>query len=349
MVKKILHVLYNDKFINPFIDFIKDNQIEGEHIFLYFGGSSKEDFPYAKYKNVYVFDYEKSRLDRVKYSLKFFHQADQIILHSLINPYLVRFLYLQPWLLKKCYWVMWGADLYYHTMAEKNEIYYIREKWRKKVIGNMAGLITYIKGDYELAKQWYGVKGKYYECFMYPSNLYKEYNVKENEHEEINILLGNSADPTNNHIEMLKNLEQYKDENIKIWVPLSYGDQEHAKNVIKKGNEIFGEKFQPLTTFMPFNEYLEFLGKIDIAIFAHKRQQAMGNTITLLGLGKKVYLDSTTVQWDFFDKHKVEVFNINEIELKKLSIPSKHKNQEKIEQLFSKESLISGLKEIFDV
>ena len=45
---------------------------------------------------------------------------------------------------------------------------------------------------------------------------------------------------------------------------------------------------------MPFNQYLEFLGKIDIAIFNHRRQQGFGNAITLLGLGKKVYLNSVS-------------------------------------------------------
>lgn len=41
---------------------------------------------------------------------------------------------------------------------------------------------------------------------------------------------------------------------------------------------------------MPFEEYLGLLAKIDIAILNHKRQQAMGNITTLLGLGKKYIL-----------------------------------------------------------
>jgi len=34
---------------------------------------------------------------------------------------------------------------------------------------------------------------------------------------------------------------------------------------------------------MPLDEYLNLLAKIDIAIFNHKRKQAMGNITTLLG------------------------------------------------------------------
>ena len=41
---------------------------------------------------------------------------------------------------------------------------------------------------------------------------------------------------------------------------------------------------------LPLSDYLKILGKIDIAIFNHERQQAVGNITSLLGLGKKVYI-----------------------------------------------------------
>jgi hypothetical protein len=207
----------------------------------------------------------------------------------------------------------------------------------------MGHLATYIKGDYELAQQWYGASGKYHECFMYPSNLYQEYNIKQKKHTTINILVGNSADPTNNHLKIFDKLVKYKDEDISIYVPLSYGNQEHAKEVISKGKTMFGDKFIPLTELMPFEKYFEFLGEVDIAIFAHKRQQAFGNTVTLLGLDKKVFLDSSTVQWDFFNKHDIKVFDIKSISLENI----KTVNKEKIKNIFSKENLIIHIEKIF--
>jgi hypothetical protein len=147
---------------------------------------------------------------------------------------------------------------------------------------------------------------------------------------------------------VFKKLKQYKDENIKIFVPLSYGNQQYAEEVIAKGQEIFGNKFIPFIDFMPFEAYLEFLSDIDIAVFAHKRQQAMGNTITLLGLGKKVYLDSKTVQFDFFKKHDVEIFDVNDVDLQILTQKKASENKEKIKYLFSKEVLLDGLQRIFN-
>ena len=81
--------------------------------------------------------------------------------------------------------------------------------------------------------------------------------------------------------------------------------------MIIKGKELFGKKFIPLTEFMPFEKYLEFLGSIDIAIFLHKRQQAMGNIITLIGLGKKVYLRDDISTWNSLNEINLKVFSFN--------------------------------------
>lgn len=60
---------------------------------------------------------------------------------------------------------------------------------------------------------------------------------------------------------------------------------------------------------MPFEDYLNLLSKVDVAIFNHKRQQGMGNTITLLGMGKKVYIRSDITTWNFCEEHGLKVFD----------------------------------------
>ena len=101
--------------------------------------------------------------------------------------------------------------------------------------------------------QWYGVSGKWHECFMYPSNLYRELPVHDSPHDGLNILLGNSADPSNNHKEVLDKLRSYATENIRIYCPLSYGDRKYAQIVSDYGRLMFGEKFLALRDFMPFD------------------------------------------------------------------------------------------------
>ena len=58
-------------------------------------------------------------------------------------------------------------------------------------------------------------------------------------------------------------------------------------------------------------------------MFNHNRQQAMGNTITLLGLGKKVYMRRGVAQWSFFESHKIKVFDIVNFDLQVLDANEK--------------------------
>lgn len=335
----ILHLTRKEKFTKPFIDFIKENFDISEHFFLLVGGQNKKEFYIEDDSYIKTISNKK---DFLKYFIEFnkkMYKADKIIIHGLSQPYNIYYLFLNPWLLKKCYWAMWGGDFYFPE----------KQSWiKKQVIKKMGHFITYIKGDYESAQKWYGAKGEYHECFMYPSNLYKKYDIKPKKHTTINIQLGNSADPSNNHIDILKQLVKYKDENIQLFIPLSYGNEEYAKEVIAYGKEFFGSKFIPLTDFIPFEKYLQFLGEIDIAIFAHKRQQAMGNIITLLGLGKKVYMRNDITPWQLFKDIGVKVFDVENIEIDLITEEERLDNQKKIKEYFSEENYHKQLENLFE-
>ncbi|MBC8303659.1 MAG: TDP-N-acetylfucosamine:lipid II N-acetylfucosaminyltransferase [Pelagibacterales bacterium] len=279
---------------------------------------------------------KKHELVKLSYLL---NTHNKIILHGLFLSSLITSLFFQPWLLKKCYWVMWGGDFYFPE----------KQSWLKKqVIKRIRNFVTYMKGDFEYLKKYYGAKGTYHESFMYPSNLYKEYQIKTKEDGGIiNIQVGNSADSTNNHIEIFENLRKFKDENIKIYAPLSYSDQDHAKDVIAKGKEMFGDKFVALTDFMSFEKYLEFLADIDIAIFAHNRQQGMGNTISLLGMGKKVYMKNDITPWTLFGEIGVKVFDFNNIDLESINSEVMNENIKIIKSYFSEDKYIRQLEILF--
>jgi hypothetical protein len=122
---------------------------------------------------------------------------------------------------------------------------------------------------------------------------------------------------------------------------------EYAKNITDRGKEIFGDKFIAMLDFMPFDKYLEFLGEIDIAVFAHKRQQAMGNTITLLGLGKKVYMRNDVTPFETFKDIGVKVFDVESIEIDLIDEITKEQNLKRIKEHFSKANYIKQLKNLF--
>lgn len=346
MNNKVLHIGNYENFIPPFIEIVKDNFDFSKHFFLFTGDVLGGEI--KKYKNVSIM--KKSIFSRINYYLKIIvmmHKSKKVILHGLFDNKLAIILFFAPWLLKKCYWVMWGGDLYVYQLGVRNWKWKLREFFRRPVIKKMGYLVTYIKGDYELAQNWYGARGDYKECLMYTSNLYRAYEVPKKKSQSINLLIGNSADPSNNHLEIFDKLDDYKDQNIKIYTPLSYGNKEYAIKVAAEGEKRFGSKFVAMKDFMQFSEYLEFLGEIDIAIFNHKRQQAMGNTITLLSLGKKVYMRNDVTQWQFFKSHNITIYNIEKLMITPLDQSVLDENKIHLSEYMSENNLINQLKILF--
>lgn len=346
---KHLHLIQNATFTQPYINFINKNFNPNEHLFLILGGISEDKMKISEKENVYKIS--ESIKDNIVL-LKQMYMAERIYLHGLNNPKLVLKLFLQPWLLSKCNWLIWGADLYYYKFREKGLKSNIYEFIRKYVIKHIGGLITQIKGDYELAKQWYSAKGKYYYCFMYLSNTFKENEliIEDENFEKTYIQVGNSAFPVNNHLEVFDKLKKYRKENIEIICPLSYGSTEYRDKVIDEGTKIFGKKFNPIIEFMAFGQYLKVISRIDIAIFNHNRQQAMGNITTLLGFGKKVYIRDDITTWRFCEEHELKVYNSNQ-DLSGLldDVPEEEKlsNINNVKNQFSEKKLESDWKVIF--
>lgn len=340
---KILHLFgWDKKFVPSFISFVREHFDDSEHCYILYGQVNDGLLPAGP--NVIHYP---SLLKNLPALLAQIRAARKVILHGLFSSHLFYALALQPWTLKKCYWTIWGGDLYIHNKEIKDWRWAKDEWFRRFVVSRLGHFITQVEGDYKLAQQWYGAKGQWHECFMYPSNLYKDYPLHPVAHDTINIQVGNSADPSNNHLEVLEKLKAFRNQAIRIYVPLSYGNQQHARKVIAYGAENFGEKFVPLTDFMPFEKYLDLLAKIDIAIFNHRRQQGMGNATTLLGFGKKVYFRSDVTPWDFFVKLGLTIFDGNRIDLKPIEYKVASRNKEIVMNYFSTGKLTEQLIEIF--
>ena len=343
---RILHIIPEEKFTTPFANFIKIHFKSSEHKIL----SYKKTI--TSIQNIENDLYREPLINRLFSLIYNLNKAEKVILHGLFSPHLILILLMQPWLLKKCIWVIWGGDLYYRISRSKNFKSNIYEFLRKSVISRLGGFITQVKNDYELANSWYGAKGIYYYCFMYPSNLYKEYS-KENlikKSSKLIIQLGNSSDRSNNHIEVLDKLVKYKNMNIEIICPLSYGDKEYADEIKEYGNKLFGMKFTPILDFLKIDEYIELLNRVDVAIFNHERQQALGNITTLLGLGKKVYIRKEISTWNFCLDHKLTVYSLNnnfEDIFDEMNSTLRVKNIKNVKKYFSEEKLVEDLNNIF--
>lgn len=355
---KNLHIIPKDKFDEAFIKFVNKNFVNNEHFFLVISGKNSYKNEYKNIKNVHVHLNHLAEnkilkiLTRIVDIIKTFYcyyyycsRAQKVIFHS-IDTRIIIFLYFFRNILRKTYWGIWGIG---GDKKRKRIFNKILERMKLTVCGNFKGYITHIKGDYEIIKQRTNCKGKYYNCFIYPSNLYKEISLKEYKKEELFIQVGNSAQDCNNHLEIFEKLKIYKDEKIKIFCILSYGDEGNKDNIIKKGEEIFGDKFVPVVDFMKFDEYMEFLSKIDIAIFAHDVQKAVGNITSLLSMKKTIYLKESVTTYDMLKDLGVKVKSFDKFEkLEKFDDEILEKNKEIIKERFSEKRLKEDLNIIFN-
>ncbi|RXK13593.1 hypothetical protein CP965_07285 [Halarcobacter mediterraneus] len=331
----ILHIMIMDKFLPSFINFTDKHFGRENHKYVFI---TSEKYNYGLNKKHEV-EFLHTNEEIFHTLLEYMKNSEKIILHGLWRDKVDLLLIKNPHLLSKSYWIMWGGDFYFPKKHSDN---------RKKIIKNIPYLVTGTTGEIEYVRKHYNAKGKHIKAFVYTSNLFKDIKLNSINTDTIRILVGNSSTETNQHFQVFEKLKKYKHKNIQIYVPLSYGNPSYGMKVMKKGYELFKDKFNPMIDFMNEKNYYEFLSTINIAIFNHNRQQGMGNIITLLGMGKKVYMNPKVSTYKMFLENSIKVFNIDNIDLELINNNQKNNNIKNTKFLFSKESFIQQLKEIFN-
>lgn len=295
----IIHLFPKSQFTEAFITFINNHFVRNDHMFVLY-----TNVPFQVNESVYqlknVVDYDTKN---ILWLYKELNKAEKIILHNLsVNIYELFMFFICPKLVCKSIWVIWGGDLYCYRNKKSNIIENIVEFIRRCIIKNFPVIATLTDGDFDLAKKWYNTKAKGVRVqYVDEKNigLLTECMNKKTETEEIvRIWVGNSATETNHHKEVFSLLHKYSCENIKIYVPLSYGNSTYADEIEAIGKELFGEKFEAIRSYMDLKEYYQLLAQMDIAIFYNDRQQALGNITAFAFLEKKIYLREATSMWD---------------------------------------------------
>ena len=133
-----------------------------------------------------------------------------------------------------------------------------------------------------------------------------------------NILLGNSATPTNNHLDVLSVVRVCRQSCQRIIVPLSYGDQQYLKWLEPQIQEPY---VQPIYDYLPSEDYYRIIGSCSYAVFGIVRQQAMGNILYALNNGVKVFLYENSIAYKSLKMSGYVVFSIESMTKESLTIP----------------------------
>lgn len=328
----ILHIMILDKFLPPFIDFVDKHFGRGEHKYVFI---TSEKYQYGLTPE-HGIEFLHTDEDIFIILAGYMRDARKIILHGLWRDKIDLLLLKEPVLFDKCYWIMWGGDFYFPATCSQN---------RHEVIKRIAYLLTSAPKDVELVRREYQATGHHIPCVCYTSNIfYNKSQSSDRDNSRTLILVGNSATVANNHLDIFGRIQHSSYNNdIHIYCPLSYGKKEYAKEVIDTGADIFGQSFTAITDFMPYEEYLLFLSKMDIAIFDHERQQAFGIIIQLLGLGKKVFMNVNSSLYHMLTDKGITLYDSSLIELSLIDGSIGLNNANLIRKYYSEPALVCSL------
>lgn len=330
-----IHVMYDSQYCDRFIHFMADHFNLDEHLFLIVKSKHQKlehmSLETLRILNVRTVDFEEEQ-NYLIYSLQ---TGSKVFIHYLFDYIceLICKLNLQ----QNIYWMLWGGDLYNYiqydlygastatslkhlgfelanTIKKDTLMYY----YRKAAIRKIDYILTWSRGDYENVKKNFLTSATYqYFVFPNPTDFEKLAPNRKivSESKVITILAGNSGNPTNNHLEIMSLLSRFRNEQIQVIVPLSYGGHtKYIDYVIKKGRALLGNKFIPLLEYQSPEKYFELLNRVDVALFNHYRQQGVGNILALLYLGKKVYIHPNATTYKDFNEHGISINNITELD-----------------------------------
>lgn len=317
----ITHLIPDEKFTNKIINFFTNEFKEIENYYIVYNDGHV--FYDGHFENVI---YTNNLCKEEDSFFEILNKSDKIVVHGFDSIDLILFLNKHINLTSKCIFLIWGADIYNdHFYLETHKGFFLKRRiktiLKKRMLKKSRNFMTFTYDDFNKAHEWFGIKGNRYDC-LYPSNL-KVDDLKQIEKqlskkgifEPINIIVGNSATETNNHFEAFAKLSKFKDENINIYCPLSYGNADYAVEVEKEGKRIFKDKFIPIKNFMSIDEYSKMLASMDIGIFAYNRQQATENLEILSYFGAKMYLKKGTALWTHYvDRDGCNFYNFFDID-----------------------------------
>ena len=324
---KHVHLFPDSIFAESYIEFVNKNFDIKNHLFYIVTEESEKYVCLDKYTNVKTI----GRNIKEGFSLlkNVERKASRLYIHSMTLGVLIVTVLLGM-LVKK--WnttlIFWGGDLEaaieLKNKTKKNGKEHVKSTLNSLLVKTSNVICTLTKGEYEAVERNFNIKKEYKKAvYINPLKIKTENQIIKQEIEcnkVINVQIGNSATKTNHYEETIYALERYKDEKMKIFCILSYGDEKYAEEITQLGKSVFGDKFIPCRTMKSADDYAKFTKDMDILFMNNRRQQGLGSIYAFLALGKKVFLRSDSPTWNYmvqdcglqiFDAISIKNINFN--------------------------------------
>jgi len=278
-------------------------------------------------------------------AVKIANKYDAVFLHSILGMPICQIHKIDKRV--KVFWFAWGYDIYsgpygkplvklklFHQETEHyiscdikgrvmkcvTKLYNVLKRRSPHYYYQAVSRVDYFSGvfpeEYEMVRSgnpFFNAKPVDYSYCPNPNFINDENTSVGTPNNDDNIIIGNSTAYENNHLDALTYLKRKNIGKRKVYMPLSYSPNPRYVNCLKKrGNELFGNRFFPLTEFIPLDNYNKILNSCGIAIFAIERQMAVGNIIACLSAGSKVFLFKNSILYKHFKDLGIKVFSIED-------------------------------------
>lgn len=322
---RFLHIIPPSKrMMDTYIRMLRDNFETDEHHFYFINECPESEKSLFDYGNVQQMT-GNSKLEKMKHLYTALKEADVVLWHGFIYPgRFMLFLAANPQFLRKSVWVVWGIDLY--NWERQNDSLHNRviNMLNRYCRCHLKAVVTLLEPDRKYYQENFTAN---VPCYVVPypiskesfdaMDIYRDWKPRRNGITYVQV--AHNAHTFNNHMEILESLVPYAEENMRLFLPMSYGNDWHTSNA-QYGKDIqsfvkehFPKKARVLERLMPQLKYTEFLWNMDVAIFNAERQNALGNILKLLYMGNKVYLTPNGPLYAFFKDKNIEIYNTKDI------------------------------------
>ncbi|MGL4446941.1 MAG: TDP-N-acetylfucosamine:lipid II N-acetylfucosaminyltransferase [Aeromonas sp.] len=320
MKSKILHVFDNSHHHNlPMIEFFLNKEFNHySHFFSVMDRScSNWQSLYSAVININLFTSNSTFCPWLRNSHAGF---TSVIFHGSFNDAVWELIDESIDLCEKSSWLMFGGDLYNHLYRDVNSDSFLTlECLRKRnteklksVIYNDASEDDMLVYDLKYPRPKKVLRYAYNNQNLMSSSEPNEKLKCFLSNGDV-CLLGNSADPKNEHELAIKQLF-IKNKKLKIVCPLNYGgDEKYINEIVSIGKELYGNSFFPIDYKLTSSEYTYVLSKCKYILLSHKRQQAVFHWKYAVKEGKVLIACEQSPVYKQFKTMGFDILNVSDL------------------------------------
>lgn len=204
-----------------------------------------------------------------------------------------------------------------------------------KALKKVDVIVPIVPRDYENLASRYNLSARMHHL-NYVNDVFASNPVVTHGGYERNLLLGNSARYSNNHIEFIDKIKVQDLGDRRVIIPLGYGDDHYRSYVSTYAKKMLGDRVTILKRFLPLDEYRQIFDSCDTIVMNHCRQQALGNILMAIWFEKTVYMNTRSGLYEYLAERNFNILDIGTYEVgKTLSADQKESNKQLMKKFYN--------------